>query len=313
MYRRTNLRHALRLMAAVGVIAATFVLPDAAGAAEPTATATPAPAAVTPTSSATLVEPAEGTHFDHLDLAPMVQFDPASTENPKWVLLASDAAMTKTVRYCRQFQWATTANSGAYHWGCNKWATGADQFGNDQLLALEAGKVYYWQVVSSPKAGGADVVSAVRSFAIDAEPAAQSIADVSGQVYGTAFDDGTQLNLGAAAFVNSGVKVSSIASSRLAAYAFRIKLGHVGAIDASRSYIKVTSAAGTRYIKLAATGANGASTVWRLTAAERKLRTKRFAYQAFVKSSKNGAMVKSQLRVVLIKGTAVKPAWTPDA
>lgn len=264
---------------------------------------------------ATLVEPVDGHHFDHLDLAPMVQFDPSTgangkTETPKWVLLASDVAMTKTVRYCRQFVWASAG--GAFHWGCNKWATGVDQYNNDQLLALEAGQVYYWQVVSTGADGTGEVKSAVRSFAIDAEVPAVAVDAITAQVHGTAFDDGTQLNLGAAAFVNSGVKVQTVASSRLAPSAYRIRLAHVGAVDLTRSYIKLSSAAGTRYLPLAKVGASGAGTVWRLTTAERRLRTKRFTYQAFVKSTKNGAVVKSQLRVVVIRATSTPPKWTPD-
>jgi hypothetical protein len=213
------------------------------------------------------------------------------------------------VRYCRQFVWASA--NGAYHWGCNRWATGVDQYGNDQLLALEAGKVYYWQVVSKSADGSGEVKSAVRSFAIDPEGEANSVRDISDQVNGTAFDDGSQLNLGAAALVNSGVRVKTIASARLATNAFRIRLSHVGTVDYSRSYIKVTSAAGTRYLKLAKVGTDGAGTVWRLNAAEQRLRNKRFSYQAFLKSTKNGAMVRSPMRVVPIRAKQT-PKWKPD-
>lgn len=266
-------------------------------------------------AGATLVDPADGRRFDRLELAPMVQFDPSKTadgklETPKWVLLASDAEMKTTVRYCRQFVWAAT--NGAYHWGCNRWATGVDAAGNDQLLALEPGRVYFWQVVSTGADGTSEVKSDVRSFAIEAENADESIPDVSNQVYGTAFDDGSQLNLGAAAFVNSGVKVTKLSSTRLAGWNFRIRLEHVGDVDLSRSYIKVTSRAGTRYLKVAAVGANGAGTVWRLDAKERRLGTKRYQYQAFLKSRKNGAMVRSQVRVIVIRGGTTPPAWTPD-
>lgn len=294
--RATALR---RLGMLLVVLAMLFALPATAKAA-----------------GATLVEPADGHHFDHLELAPMVQFDPSKTadgktEQPKWVLLASDAEMKTTVRYCRQFVWASA--NGAYHWGCNRWATGVDQFGNDQLLALEAGKVYYWQVVSTGADGTGEVKSAVRSFAIDAENSQPSVGDITGQVYGTAFDDGSYLNLGNAAFVNSGVRVSKIASTRLAGLAFRIRLEHVGDVDYSRSYIKVTSRAGTRYLKVARVGTTlGAGTVWRLNAAERRLGTKRYQYQAYLKSKKNGAFVRSAVKVVVIRRGTRAPAWTPD-
>lgn len=260
--------------------------------------------------AATLVDPVDGNHFDHLELAPMVQFDPGEGEHPRWVLLATDPEMKTQVRYCRQFVWA--ASGGSYHWGCNRWATGADQFGNDQLLALEPGTVYYWQVVSKPAEGDVDVTSDVRSFAIDEEPTQPTVAEVSNHINGTVFDDGTQLNLGAAAYVNSRVRVKSIASSRLATYAFRIRLTHIGAVDLRRSYVRVTSAAGTRYLRLGRVGTSSASTVWRLTASERRLRTKRFTYQAFLKSAKNGAMVRSQARVVVIRRPARPPAWKAD-
>jgi hypothetical protein len=267
------------------------------------------------------VVPADGEHFDHLELAPMVQFDPSrdssgARETPRWVLLATDAGMTKTVRYCRQFVWASVseANDGKFHWGCNRWATGADQAGNDQLQPLEEGTVYYWQVVSKSNVeGGADITSAVRAFAIDAKPTQASIADVSNQVVGTAFDDGTQLNLGAAALVNSGVRVSKIYSTKLGIYAYRIHVRHQGTIDGSRSYIKIRSAAGTRYLKVRHSEGK-AWALWRLTDGERRLKTKRFTYQSFLKSAKNGAMVKSPPRVVLIKPKAKPkvPAWKPD-
>jgi hypothetical protein len=293
------------------VLFTLLALPAAAQAAD----------AVTPsTTGATLVAPAEGEHFDHLELATMVQFDPSTDsagvrETPRWVLLATDAGMTKTVRYCRQFVWASTgAGDTTLHWGCNRWATGADQAGNDQLQPLEEGTVYYWQVVSKSNVeGGADILSAVRAFAIDAKPTQGSIADVSNKVVGTAFDDGTQLNLGAAALVNSGVRVSKIYSTRLGIYAYRIHVRHQGTIDGSRSYIKVRSAAGTRYLKVRkADGKVWA--LWRLTTKERRLKTKRFTYQSFLKSATNGAMVKSPPRVVLIKPKpkAKAPAWTPD-
>lgn len=301
---------------------AVALLPSLALAAEPDAVATPAAAAPaaatpapaattpTPTSAAKLIEPRAGHHFDHLERAPMVQFSPGAGETPRWVLLAIDRGMTKTVRYCRQFVWATSG--GTFNWGCNRWATGADQAGGDVLLALEPGTVYYWQVVSKKADGNVDVTSEVRSFAIKSEQDPTSVAAITAQVHGTAFDDGTQLNLGAAAFVNSKVRVKSIASTRLARYAFRIRLSYIGTIDHSRSYVKVNSVAGARFLKVAPAKGGGAVAIWRLNATERRLRTKRFAYQAHVKSAVNGAMVKSQLRVLLIRTPKRPPAWTPD-
>lgn len=272
-------------------------------------------------AGATPVAPQDGHHFDYLDLAPMVQFDPSNDANgkqeqPRWVILATDAEMKNTVRYCRYFVWAST--DGAYHWGCNRWATGVDQLGQDQLLALEAGKVYYWQVVSASNAKDengkplADVVSSVQSFAIDAKKDEPSIGDVSNQIFGTAFDDGTQLNLGAAAFVNSKVRVKKIHSTRMKTFVLRVHVEHLGTIDARRSYIKVTSKAGTRYLKVRSNGKGKVWATWVLNKNERGLKTRKFTYQAFLKSAVNGAMVRSPYRVVLIKTKPKPPAWKPD-
>lgn len=312
----TSVTLLLVLLVALGMPSSARASEQAPAPGTPAATPAATTPAATTTVGAKLVAPADGHHFDHLELAPMVQFDPSTdsagkAETAKWVLLADDRAMTKTVRYCRQFIWAMT--DGAYHWGCNRWATGADQYGNDQLQPLESGKVYYWQVVSSSADGKSEVKSAVRAFAVDSETAQPTIADVTAQVHGTAFDDGSYLNLGAAALVNSGVRVSSIQSARLATYAFRITGKHVGGVDATRSYVKLTSAAGTRYLKVASVGTDGTvQGVWRLTTAERRLRTKRFTYQLFLVSTKNAAVVKSPQRVVLLKSPASNPKWTPD-
>jgi hypothetical protein len=260
-------------------------------------------------SAATQVDPADGAHFTYLELATMVQFDPATDEHPKWVLLATDPAMKTTVRYCRQFIWAATADK-SFHWGCNRWATGVDQLGNDKLVALEEDHVYYWQVVSTDK-DGKEVLSAVRSFAIDKEPVKPTVGEIGEHVMGTVFDDGTQLNLGAAAYVNSGVRVKTISSARLSTYGFRIRLTHLGSADMTRSYIQVKSAAGTRYLKLTPV-AGGAQAVWILNGNERRLKTKRFEYQAYLRSTKNTSLVKSQKRVVLVKAIKAIPKWTPD-
>lgn len=280
--------------------------------------ALPAAAGAAPT----LVEPADGHHWDHLERAPMVTFDPGVDAQPKWVLLAADREMKTTVRYCRQFVWAATQSAGL-KWGCNRWATGVDQAGNDQLLALEPGKAYYWQVVAKKSpTDETEVKSEVRAFYLDAEAEEQSIAEISNTVHGTAFDDGTQLNLGAAAYVNSKVKVGMPKATRLAAYGFRLRVPTSGSIDATRSYVMVKSAAGTRYVKVKKV-AGGLQGVWTLNAAERRLKTKRFTYQVFAKSTANAALVRSRFAVLVIKsnkGTTATsggtvgtvPVWNPD-
>jgi hypothetical protein len=222
--------------------------------------------------------------------------------------------MHHTVRFCRQFFWAATAAPGLY--GCNKWATGVDGYGNDVLKELDAGQIYYWQVVSGiAKEGDAGTKSDVRSFTVDAKANDSSIEDISNKIIGTVFDDGTNLNLGAAAYVNSGVRVKSLASTRLAPYAFRIRGAHIGTdVDYRRSYIMIKSAAGTRYIHVAKAAANSVGAVWTLSANERRLKTKRYTYQLFLKSTKNGSLVRSAPKVLLIKTVVKKtpPKWTPD-
>lgn len=294
-------------------VRAVFTLAVFVGACLAPASATAATAGATPVN---LVEPAAGTHFDHLDLAPMVQFDPGKDADgrvlkPRWVLLATDPEMRSTVRYCRQFVWASSG--GAFHWGCNRWATGVSQLGIDQLFALEPGTVYYWQVVSKSNVADApDVTSDVRSFAIDAAPSGSSIAEISNQVYSNALGEGDGLNVGAASFTRSGVRISNMRSSRISTFAFRINVTHEGAIDPSRSWVKIKSAAGTRFVSVAASGSGAVRGVFRLTAAERRLRTKRFVYQTFLRSQRNGAMVRSPQRVLLIRSTAPVPTWQPD-
>lgn len=267
-----------------------------------------------------LLEPADGTHFDYLELAPMLIFDPGVDVQPKWILLATDPEMKSTVRFCRQFVWAAT-QGGQLKWGCNRWATGADQYGNDVLKALEPGHVYYWQVIgASSPTDKTEVKSDIRSFYIDSEVKQDSISEISDKIMGSVFDDGTQLNLGASAYVNSKVKVGSPSAKRISVSAFALKVKTVGGIDPSSSYIKVQSAAGVRTLKVAKIS-GGVQAVWKLSAAEKKLKSKRFTYQVFTKSKTNGAIVRSRVGVVVIKSNAAKktttsvspgPVWIPD-
>lgn len=248
--------------------------------------------------AATLASPAQGAHLDWVQIRPVVAFDPAQDEKPKWVLLASDDVMTQTVRYCRQFFAASVA--GAYHWGCSAWAVGVDAYGFDIVRGLENGTTYYWQVVSTD-ANGAEVKSEVRGFAIDPMPTSQNPTAISDQVWGTVMGDGTNLNTGTAAFVNSGLKVTDIASVRVKRYRFRIVVKYEGGVDLSRSYVRIKSRAGTRYIPTTTYGTNRARAVWTLSTRERRLRSKRFTYQALMKSTKNGAMVRSPVTVLVIR------------
>jgi hypothetical protein len=90
---------------------------------------------------------------------------------------------------------------------------------------------------------------------------------------------------------------------------------HLGTIDRSRSYVQVRSAAGTRYLKVRGDTEGRAWALWQLTPAERRLKRKQFTYQAHLRSTANGAMVKSPPRVVLVRPRAAAPAppaWTPD-
>lgn len=283
----TAVRLALRVALIIAITAAALILaPQRAGA-------------------VTVLSPTEGAHLPWMQLRPVVAFDVADNEKPKWVLIATDAGMTRTVRYCRTF--GSTWYLSAWHWGCDAWAIGADPYGNDILRPLEWNTTYYSQVVYTD-ADGHEKTSAVRSFAIDNTPTFDDPGDISDQVWGSVMGDGTNLNLGAAAFVNSGLKVTSIRSARRSTYNFSIGIAYSGGADLSRSYVRIISKAGVRYLPVKTTGEGSAAATWKLTRAERKLRTRRFRYQAFIKSTKNGALVKSEVRVVLIRRI---PHWRP--
>jgi len=84
-------------------------------------------------------------------------------------------------------------------------------------------------------------------------------------------------------------------------HAFRFNTNYIGPIYVNRSYVKVTSRAGTRYLPVKTLYGKTIRAVWKLNATERRLRTKRFTYQVFLKSRKNGALVRSAPRVLLIR------------
>jgi hypothetical protein len=262
--------------------------------------------------AATLVSPAAGHHYDWVMLRPTVAFDIAQGEQPKWVLVATDAQMTKTIRYCRQFTGVMVEQR--QHWGCGAWAVGADAWGRDILRPLEWGKVYYWQLVLTD-AAGKEAKSEVRSFAIDNEPKGEDLGELSDRIFDSAFGDGTELNLGAAAFANSAVRVRKAASERRSKNRFWINVAYEGGIDLRRSYVRIRSKAGTRYVPLTSVTTTSARANWVRSASERRLRPGRYEYQAFLRSAKNGAVVRSASRVIVVqtksKAPARKvPAWT---
>ena len=264
----------------------------------------------------TSVAPAPAHQFDWLMLRPTVTFDPAEKEEPKWVLLASDAGMTKSVRYCRQFV-GVTGEDGGFHWGCGSWAIGIDAYGQDVLRLLEWGKTYYWQVVYTD-ATGKEAKGEVRSFSIKPEPPAEDLSALSDRIFDSAFGDGTELNLGASAFSNSAVRISKAASQRRSKNRFWIHTTYEGGIDLKRSYVRIRSKVGTRYVPVTSVATNVVRANWVRSASERRLRPGRYEYQAFLKSAKNGAFVKSPARVIVVqtkkrKVTAASqnpPAWT---
>lgn len=253
----------------------------------------------------TLVAPEQGVKLPWVQLRPPVSFDIAEKEKPKWALIATDAEMTKTVRYCRTFgsQWV---NNG-WHWACDAWAVGTDPYGMDIVRGLDNGKVYYWQVVYTD-AAGVEQKSEVRAFSVEAMPTID-IASLSDQIFGSAVGDGTNLNLGAAAFVNSGVKVNTVKSARIKAARFQIGTTYTGNVDLSRSFVRITSKAGTRILPLVARGNNAAIARWSLTRREWKLKNRVYRYQVYLRSAKNSSQVRSEVRVLVIKRKKSHPAW----
>lgn len=246
----------------------------------------------------TQIAPEQGKHFEYLNIRPMVTFDLAEGETPKWVLLATDAEMKTTVRYCRM--WTIAPDATGTHWGCNTWAIGTDWLGMDIPKPLEWGKTYYWNIAYTDKAG-TELNSPTRAFTIDEEPAAVDINALSDKIFGSVVSDGSTLNTGASAFVNSGLKVASLASKRVKPNRFRIDVTFQGDVNLAGSYVTLRGPSGKRVLKLQRTGKNSAKAVFKRTTAETKIRDARFTYQAHLKSVKNGALVRSEARVILMR------------
>jgi len=262
--------------------------------------------------AATLVSPTAGQHLEWTMLRPTVAFDLAEKEQPKWVLLASDQGMTQTLRYCRQF--TAVIFEDTQHLGCNVWATGVDAYGRDIVRNLEWGKTYYWQLVFTDVAG-AEAKTEARAFAINNEPVTPGVGELSDKIFGQTFGDGTELNLGAAAFVNSALRVGKASSQRRSKNRFWINVKFEGGADLTTSYVRIKSKAGTRYVRLAATGTTSARATWVRSATERRLRPGRYEYQVFLKSAKNGSVVRSASRVIVVqtkgrRATRPVPSWT---
>ena len=264
-------------------------------------------------AAVTLVAPAQGVQLPWIQLRPPVAFDIASDETPKWVLIATDPEMTQTVRYCRQFgaQFITSS----WHWACDAWSVGTDPYGYDIVRPLVGGtQIYYWQVVytSAPDADGktTELKSDVRAFTIEAMPAIESASAISDRVFGTVLGDGTNLNVGAAAFVNSGLKVNTIKSARIRPNRFQIGVTFTGGVDMTRSFVLIKSKAGTRRLPLLLRAANAGLGTWTLSRGEWRLKTRVYDYQAYLYSTKNHALVRSEHRVIVIKRTKRHPSFT---
>lgn len=248
-----------------------------------------------------LIAPVDGAKLEWMQTRPVVAFDVTQGEKPKWALLATDEAMTKTVRYCRMFGAAWV--NGSWHWGCDTWAIGVDGFGQDIIRPIEAEKTYYLQLVYTD-ADGVEKKTEVRDFTVDAAQELPNINELSDRIFGSVYGDGSGLNTGAAAFANSGLKITSFKPARISKFRFSIGVGFSGNGDLAKSYVKITSKAGTRYIPLKAGATGGAATGnWLLSASERALKKREFTYQAYIKSNKNGAMVRSEMRLLVIKRT----------
>jgi hypothetical protein len=253
----------------------------------------------------TLVAPTEGQQVPWMQVRPVVAYDLATGEVPKYALLAQDKAMTKTERYCRQ--WGSAWIGSSWHWGCDAWAVGTDSTGQDIIRPLEDGNKY-WLTFTYTDANGKDQTTKPIWFFVQAAPTFEDPSSISDQVMGSVVGDGTNLNLGAAAYVNSKLKVTNIRADRLSTYSLQVSIGYNGGVDLSRSYVKVTSKAGHHYIPLRQVGSGAARAMWTLTGPERKLKRRIFSYQAFLKSTKNGAFVKSVVRVIIVKR---RPHVTP--
>lgn len=260
----------------------------------------------------TISAPTNGQHFKHTELRPTVTFSHVQGETPKWVLISLDPNMSQNIRYCRAFAYSNQVDPLAILGTlppvqCNEWAVGVDSYNRDVYRALVENKTYYFQVIYTD-AQGAEQKSEVRGFTIDAPPAGSDAASTVDRITETAVGDG--INKGASAFVNSGVRVTKIGSTRVRSNTYRIRVHFTGDVDLLRSYIAVKSGAGTRYVKVAKVSNGIAEGVWKRAGRER--RHTQFKYQGVLKSTKNGAMVKSQLRVMVIKNGSASSAAKPS-
>jgi hypothetical protein len=197
------------------------------------------------------------------------------------------------------------------HWTCRSWSVGADAYGNDQLKPLEWNHTYFWQVVSTKDSDKTEVKSAVRTFTIDKPDDGIDPTAISDKIFGSVKSDGTTLNKGDAAFINSGLRVSALSSVRTKPSRSQIRLTWQGGLDLSRSYVRVAGEGTVRILKLHRTSTMGLATAtWIRTTRQQKLPNGRYRYQAFVVSVRNGAMVKSELHEVVIVGPKQKASKT---
>lgn len=263
-------------------------------------------------SALTVVSPAAGEVIAWPQFNPAVAVSLAEGESVKWVVLYADEALTQPTRFCSEIVDVPIRQGDEWyvHRGCDGWAIGRNTLGLLEYRSLKPGTTYYMQVTYTDK-DGAEHVTDMRSFSLAATPDWMDPASVSELACQVAGCDGDP-NVGPAAFALSGVKTPSVKIGRMASNRFRFAVAFNGGVDLEQSYVLVRSRAGTRKLPLVTTGVGTAHANWTRSKREQKLRASQqvYRYQLMLKSTKNGAMVRSKLHIAVIKP---RPKWKRTA
>lgn len=251
-------------------------------------------------SAIAIIAPVDTQQLKYLDVRPVFEVRPATGEKPKWILIgtAPEMKQEQTIRYCRQWFAKTHAGQTGYNWACNAHSIGTDRWGNDITKNLEWGKKYYWKVIFTG-ADGKDRSSNTRWFRISDKPVLESPGSITNKIEGVA--NGTIVNVGAAEFKNSGLKVTSIRSVRVSGSRFRIEVRYQGNLRIRQSVISVKGPRGTKNVKLRGFGRNRLKGTIYSPVSERRTTNATYRYQAWLKSSKNGSWVRSVPKVMIVR------------
>lgn len=249
----------------------------------------------------TIAAPTQGQHFTHLELHPTIVVRPDAGETPKWAIVATDAGFASgtQVRYCRNWAMQLRADYSGLDWTCVGLAKGTDIFGGDVIEGLDPGTVYYLKIVFTDSTGSEKSTDPL-GFVIDKAPKETDPAATLLKI-STALENGGQLNAGAAAYAQSGLRVTHLRSIRVRGNVHRISVAYFGKIDVAGSYVLIRGPRGTTRHKLYRSGAWGLVAYWKRPGNRDAMNPNgaRYTYQAVLTSARNGAHVRSEASVML--------------